>query len=213
MIEDKIRQFEALLRQNKRSNGMEFSDLELERLASYYQMVLKWNPRLHLTTLTEPAQFFHRHIFESDLAETFLEPSVRQVWDLGTGLGIPGIPLAILRPSVEVSLVESKRGKIVFLEEAVSGLKLTNARVLGQRIESLGDFPEGSALIARAVEQMDEIVSGMISSGRNCRQILILGSENLGEKFRKAAADCFKVDLIPLPGSERRFLINAISST
>ncbi|MFN0111193.1 MAG: 16S rRNA (guanine(527)-N(7))-methyltransferase RsmG [Blastocatellia bacterium] len=192
---------------------MEFSDLELERLANYYQMVLKWNSRLHLTTLTEPAQFFNRHIFESDFAEGYLDSSVNQVWDLGTGLGIPGIPIAILRPSVTVNLVESKRGKVVFLEEAVSALNLTNAKALGIRIESIGDFPADSGLIARAVEQMDEIILRMIASGRCCRQILVLGSENLAEKFRIAAADRFKVDSIPLPGSERRFLINAISST
>lgn len=213
MNQKSISQLKELLRKNGRSTGAGFSDLELDRLKSYYDLVLKWNTRLHLTTLTTPSQFFHRHIYESDFAETFISPSIEQVWDLGTGLGIPGIPLAVLRPDLAVNLVESKRGKVIFLEEVVSALNLTNTKVIGARIESIGQLPANSCLIARAVEKMEGVISEMIVRGRNCRQMIVLGAEDLGEKFREASEPGFQVQLAPIPGSERRFVINAISST
>ncbi len=213
MNQENIRQFEELLRKNGRSTGTGFSGLELERLKSYYELVLKWNARLHLTTLTTPPNFFHRHIYESDFAETFISPSVEQVWDLGTGLGVPGIPLAILRPELSINLVESKRGKVIFLEEVVSALNLTNAKVIGARIESIGQLPANSCLIARAVEKMEGVISEMIALGRNCRQMIVLGAEDIGEKFREALGTGFGVRLHTIPGSERRFVINAVSST
>ncbi len=213
MNQENLRKFEGLLRKNRRSTGAEFSDLELERLKSYYELVLKWNARLHLTTLTTPSEFFLRHIYESDFAETFILPSIDQIWDLGTGLGVPGIPLAILRPELIVNLVESKRGKVVFLEEAVSALKLTNVKVVGARIESIGQLPVNSCLIARAVEKMESIILEMMALGRNCRQIVVLGAEELGDKFRDFSESEFCISIAPIPGSERRYIINVLSST
>ena len=209
MIQDQVRQFEDLLVQTGRSNGIAFSDLERERLAKYYELVLKWNARLHLTTLTDPNQFFHRHIFESDFAETFISPSVEQLWDFGTGLGIPGIPLTIFRPELAAHLVESRRNKIIFLEEAVSSLNLANAKVVEARIETLGDLPENTCLIARAVEQMEGVVSEMVAIGKNCRQIMVLGSEELGLSFQSKVNDRFRVELNPIPDSDCRFVISA----
>lgn len=213
MNQENIRQFEELLRKNGRSTGAEFSDLELWCLKSYYELVLKWNARLHLTTLTEPSPFFHRHIYESDFAETFISSSIERVWDLGTGLGVPGIPLAILRPELSISLVESKRGKVIFLEEMVSSLKLTNVKVIAARIESIDKLPANICLIARAVEQMENVISEMIALGLNCRQMIVLGSEDLGTKLRVSLGPEFQVKLVPIPGSERRFVVNALSST
>lgn len=209
MIQKNIQQFEDLLIKNGRSNRSDFSGLERERLVKYYELVLKWNARLHLTTLTDPEQFFHRHIFESDFAEVFILPSVNEVWDLGTGLGIPGIPLSIFRSELAVKLVESRRNKVIFLEEVVSSLKLTNAGVIGARIESLDNPPEKSCLIARAVEQMGGIVSEMAVLGENCRQMLVLGSEELGLSFQSKVNGKFRVELKPIPGSDHRFIISA----
>ncbi|MGH9800506.1 MAG: 16S rRNA (guanine(527)-N(7))-methyltransferase RsmG [Blastocatellia bacterium] len=198
---------------NGRSTGAAFSDLERERLLKYYELVLKWNARLHLTTLTEPSQFFHRHIFESDFAETFILPSSESLWDLGTGLGIPGIPVAILRPELVVNLVESRRGKVIFLEEVISALSLTNARVVESRIESIANLPSKTCLIARAVEHMEDVVFRMVFLGTGCRQMMFLGSEELGLLFQSKVKASFRVELIPIPESDRRFVISAESST
>ncbi len=213
MIEDNLRHFEDLLRKNRRSIGAEFSALELERLREYYHLVLKWNPRLHLTTLIEPSQFFRRHIWESDFAERFISSQVEQVWDLGTGLGVPGIPLAILRPDLAINLVESRRGKVIFLEEVISALKLANVKVFEARIESLGDLPINSCLIARAVEQMEDMASKMFILGKNCRQIILLGTRGLADKLRFAPLASYKLQIEPIPESDRKFVVICLSFT
>lgn len=213
MTQEKIRQFEDLLKIKGRSTGEKFSSSELERLSRYYELVLKWNARLHLTTLTEPFTFFHRHVYESDFAGTFLEPSVKHLWDLGSGLGIPGIPLAIFRPDLNVTLVESTRGKAIFLEEVISLLNLENTHVVEKRFEHLGQLPFYSCLIARAVEQMGDMVAKMAVLGKNSRQVLLLGGESLAERLKVEFGASFRIQLIPIQNSERRFVISAVSST
>lgn len=213
MIEDNLRHIEDLLRNSQRSIGTEFSDLERERLLEYYRLVLKWNPRLHLTTLTEPPQFFQRHILESDFAEGFISSRVEQVWDLGTGLGVPGIPLAILRPDLAINLVESKRGKVIFLEEVVSALNLSNVKVIESRIESLGNLPDNSCLIARAVEQMEDVASKMFVMGKNCQQIILLATEDLPEKLQLIHRSSVRFQIEPIPGSNRKFVVICLSFT
>lgn len=213
MIEDEICKFEDQLRQQRRSSGAAFSESELEQLKKYYALVLKWNSRLHLTTETDPSCFFNRHIFESDFAETFISPSVAEVWDLGTGLGVPGIPLAILRPDLTIHLVESKRGKAIFLEEVASILNLSNVSVVQGRIEELKEFPKNSCLIARAVEQMESVVFEMMRLGENCRQIIVLGAEELSKRFCKDSSSNFHVHTAAIPGSVRKFVISGESFT
>src|SRR5262245_44317249 len=93
------------------SAGKGFSQTEIDSLSKYYELVLKWNPRLHLTTLIQPQAFFDRHIFESAFSASLLSPSINQIWDLGSGLGAPGMILAILRPDLAIHLVESSRNK------------------------------------------------------------------------------------------------------
>lgn len=209
MNQESLLQFDALLVKNGRSTGAAYSGSERERLMNYYELVLKWNSRLHLTTLADPDSFFCRHIFESDFAETFILPSVGELWDLGTGLGIPGIPIAVLRPDLKVNLVESRRNKIIFLEEVISSLKLANAQVIEARIESLGEFSENSCLIARAVEQMEGIVSQMVALGKNCRQLVVLGAEDLGDLLKAQLSSSFQFRFVPIPKSDRRFVLSA----
>src|ERR1044071_3066172 len=102
-----INLLEKILREKGRFDGAPFSESEIRSLLLYFELVLKWNPRLHLTTLVDPQQFFQFHILESDFAASLLLPSVTRLWDLGSGLGIPGIPIAILRPDLPVHLVEA----------------------------------------------------------------------------------------------------------
>ena len=213
MIEDQILQFEDQIRKSPRSSGAAFLELEVERLKTYYALVLKWNSRLHLTTETNPSRFFHRHILESEFAETFVSPSVEQVWDLGTGLGVPGIPLAILRPDLTINLVESKRGKAIFLEEVLSILNLSNAHVHQIRIEAIKELPANSCLVSRAVERMETVVLQIMGLGKSCRQALVFGSEELGEKLRKDFWEDFRFRVVPISGSDRKFVISAESFT
>lgn len=204
---------ELLLRENGRLNGRPFSEIEVERFLQYYQLVLKWNPRLHLTTLTAPETFFDRHLRESEFAESALLPEVKQVWDLGSGLGIPGLPLAVLRNDLTVTLVESKRHKAIFLEEVAATLELKNLRVVNSRIESLELPPPFSCLTARAVEEMGALIPSILKLGEGCIQLLLLGSGQLVQIVQEQLHQAFDLEALPLPKSQNRFLISLTRST
>jgi 16S rRNA (guanine527-N7)-methyltransferase len=192
-----------------------FTGAEIDLLLKYYELVLKWNKRLHLTTLTRPQEFFERHILESAFSESLILPSVNQVWDLGSGLGVPGIVIAILRPDLDLSLVEVSRNKALFLEEATRSLNLKNVKVVESRFETIEELPEESCLMVRAIERLEKMISEILKLGARSSQILIFGARSLEETARALIYinDKRKIESILIPGSNRRYLINIFRST
>jgi 16S rRNA (guanine(527)-N(7))-methyltransferase RsmG len=204
--------FHDLLRKSGRWDGKSFSDSEIDLLSKYYELVLKWNKRLHLTTLTQPQEFFERHILESAFAESLILFSVNQVWDLGSGLGVPGIVIAILRPDLNVRLVEVGHNKALFLEEAAAHLNLKNVKVIESRFEAIEGVPEKSCLTVRAIDKMEKMIPEILRLGANASQILLFGAKGLEEKIQELAHDK-KIESLLIPGSNRRYVINILCST
>lgn len=174
-------------------------DLARQQVLDYYQLVLKWNPRLHLTTLTGPEEFFERHLREALLAAPFLLQRVASLWDLGSGLGVPGIPLSLLRPDLEVILVEASANKAIFLETVIDELGLTRTRVVCCRFQDLPPLPPRSAVTVRAIEKMESILPEILDFGKKAEQILFFCSASLAAKLDKPL-------LHPIPGSCDRWI-------
>lgn len=177
-----------------------------QQALAYYQLVLKWNPRLHLTTLTRPEEFFERHLCEALFAAPFLLPRVASLWDLGTGLGVPGVPLSLLRPDLDITLVEASANKAIFLETVIDELALTRTRVVCRRFQALPPLPPGSAITVRAIERMDSILPEILDFGRNAEQILFFCSASFAARLDKPL-------LHPLPGSHGRWIAELRCST
>jgi 16S rRNA (guanine(527)-N(7))-methyltransferase RsmG len=190
-----------------------FTEAEIDLLSKYYELVLKWNKRLHLTTLTQPLEFFERHILESAFSESLILPSINQIWDLGSGLGVPGMALAILRPELDSYLVEAGRNKALFLEETASHLKLKNVKVVESRFETLETLPEDSCLMSRAIEKMEKVIPHILKLGELASQIMIFGSKDLEARARLYINDKRKIESALIPGSNRRYIINILRST
>jgi 16S rRNA (guanine(527)-N(7))-methyltransferase RsmG len=176
-------------------------------------MVLKWNKRLHLTTLTQPQEFFERHILESAFSESLILPSVNQVWDLGSGLGVPGMVIAILRPDLDVHLVEASRNKALLLEETFTHLNLENVKIIRSRFEILETLPEESCLTVRAIEKMEKLLPEILRLGGRSSQILIFGAKSFEARSRIYINDQRKIESALIPGSDGRYVINIIRST
>ena len=189
-----------------------FAEGEADLLSKYYELVLKWNSRLHLTTLTRPQEFLERHILESAFAESLILPSVNQVWDLGSGLGVPGMVIAILRSDLNVRLIEVSRNKVLFLEEAAAYLKLKNVEVLESRFENIESASEKSCLTVRAIEKMEKMIPEILRLGAMAPQILIFGAKSLEEKTRALIHDK-KIESLLIPRSNQRYVMNIIRST
>jgi len=177
-----------------------------QQALAYYQLVLKWNPRLHLTTLTRPEEFLDRHLHEPLFAAPFLLPEVTSLWDLGSGLGVPGVPLSLLRPDLDITLVEASARKAIFLEAVIHELALTRTRVVSQRFQEISPLPPGSAITVRAIERMDSILPEILKFAENAAQILFFCSASFAARLDSPL-------LHPIPGSHDRWIAELRCST
>lgn len=129
-----------------------------EPLARYLALMLRWNATYNLTAIRDPREMVTKHLLDS-LAMVPAVRGVATLADLGTGPGLPGIPLAIAVPGLHVTLVESAGKKARFMREALRTLRLGNAEVAESRIEALdrpGDF---QAITARALATLPQILA------------------------------------------------------
>ncbi|MFO0555812.1 MAG: 16S rRNA (guanine(527)-N(7))-methyltransferase RsmG [Polyangiaceae bacterium] len=136
----------------------------LAPLAEYLGRLLATNERMNLTAVTEPKEAWVRHVADalSLLPHLGGLDASSRVADVGSGGGVPGIPLAIARPELQFTLIEATQKKATFLREAVADLGLTNVDVLPERAESLAKLPlhrgRYNVVIARAVAKIAELV-------------------------------------------------------
>lgn len=127
------------------------SGVQLDQLESHYLSLTRWNERLNLTRIVSLAESVQFHYCESLFLASFLPVGPLRIVDVGSGAGFPGIPVAILRPDCEITLVESHQRKSVFLREAAR--QLENVRVIAKRAEDIDQQFEW--LISRAVAPSD----------------------------------------------------------
>lgn len=120
-------------------NFFKLSDDQVEKLDQYAALLIKWNRTHNLTTITEPNKIWLNH-FADSLQPILLIPNLGRLIDLGTGAGLPGIPIALLRPNVEVVLVEARQKKVAFCEAVVRELNLKNVVVKWGRAEECSEF-------------------------------------------------------------------------
>ena len=126
-------------------------------LLAYLDLLVRWNRTYNLTAVRDPREMVSRHLLDSLAMESFLD-GIGTLADLGTGPGLPGIPLAIARPRLRVTLVEANGKKARFLREAVRTLGLANAEVAESRIEALDRPGAFDAITARALATLPQIL-------------------------------------------------------
>jgi 16S rRNA (guanine527-N7)-methyltransferase len=134
----------AFVRTDLSRLGLRVSEEALCPLASYLDLLLEANTRFNLTAVRDRDEAWRRHIIDSLTLLPFLEevPAGGRVVDVGSGGGLPGIPIAIVRPDLRVTLVESTGKKARFLTECVQRLGLTGCRVATERAEALARDPQ-----------------------------------------------------------------------
>lgn len=190
-----------------------FNATEIERFCRYYQLVLKWNERLHLTTLTAPHEFAERHLLESAFASQKILETVQRVWDVGSGAGLPGIPFAILRPDLKVILIEANKNKAIFLKEVGFELGIRNIKVLNQRFETISGVGEGDCVTTRALDSLHRLAPKIFTFGQSAAQFLLFGNQNLLEVARMYLLTDWKESSFSIPNSDNRLLVSPFRFT
>lgn len=130
-------------------------------LLDYLALLARWNRTYNLTAVRDPAEMVGKHLLDSLAMHPFVDALVERdgaLADLGTGPGLPGVPLAIVKPGLRVTLVESNGKKARFLREAVRQLGLKHVRVAESRIEALDEPGRYAAITARALATLPLIV-------------------------------------------------------
>ncbi len=142
--------------------GIELDSEAIDRFALFSTLLIEGNSRLNLTRVP-PEEFVTRHYLDSlALFAIGQWQEIRTVLDVGTGAGFPGIPLAIVRPEWQITLLDSTRKRLLFLDDVIAKLKLPNVRTVHSRAEEFNrNAPESShfdLVVSRAVAPMTQLV-------------------------------------------------------
>ena len=151
--------------QQELSRGLDQLGLALDgearqRLLDYLALLQKWNRVYNLTAVRDPVQMVSNHLLDSLILVRYLSP--RRLLDVGTGAGLPGIPLAIAWPSTPVTLLDSNHKKTAFLRHAAAELKLRNVEVITDRVEHWQAPEPFGLIVARAFSDIAQFVASTL---------------------------------------------------
>ncbi|MDX5630545.1 MULTISPECIES: 16S rRNA (guanine(527)-N(7))-methyltransferase RsmG [unclassified Brenneria] len=136
--------------------GIVVSDKQKDLLIQYVEMLNKWNKAYNLTSVREPGQMLVRHIMDSIVVEPHLQG--QRFIDVGTGPGLPGIPLAIVRPGAHFTLLDSLGKRIRFLRQVQHELQLENISPVQSRVEDFPADPPFDGIVSRAFASLQDMV-------------------------------------------------------
>ena len=153
--------FETHLIEGAKTIGITFSEKEMNQLSRYGELLIEWNEKMNLTGITDPQGVAVKHMLDSAVGTTLL-PQEASLVDVGTGAGFPGIVLKILRPDLEIVLLDSLRKRLNFLDVVIHELGLEKIRTVHARAEEAGHKKElresFDIVVARAVSSLPALL-------------------------------------------------------
>lgn len=174
-------------------------------LADYLALLLRWNEKLNLTAIRGPESIVRRHFLESIFCSQRLPSGITTLLDFGSGAGFPGLPIALCRPNISVTLGESQAKKASFLREAVRSLRI-KAEVFDGRIESMrGRSFDCVAL--RAVDKMPDACRVAFSLLEPGGWMTLFSTGNSLPQFIPHLDQIAWRPPVAMPGSEQEILI------
>jgi len=201
-METEIEQFRHALARHGAAFGVELQAEHIERLISHYELLLKWNPKLHLVAPCSPEEFAVRHILESLMLLKHL-PKDARVADVGSGAGLPLIPCLLVRNDLRGVLIESSQRKAAFLKEALRAIHPPDrTQLIVTRFED-GPSPDVDFITCRALDKFTELLPKLIDWAPPNATYLLFAGQSLLARIRQLL-QVSSVELIPQ--SEQRFL-------
>jgi 16S rRNA (guanine527-N7)-methyltransferase len=186
---------------------LQLDQQQVTQIQQYTKILVTWNDKVNLTAIRDPLEILYRHFCESMFGATFLPVEKCRLADVGSGGGFPGLPLKILRPELEVFLIESNVKKATFLAEVIRELELTDARVLVSRFEELGEEVAPLDFVcSRALGEFSKFLNWAGSPSVSSKNALLwLGGRDL-EEVRMIPGWIWAAPR-PMPHSLQRFLL------
>lgn len=147
-----------VLADGARALGLDLDDAQIAQLMDYLALLSKWNAVYNLTAVRDPAQMVTQHLLDS-LAAVPAFADAKNVLDVGAGGGLPGIVLAIARPDMRVSMIDTVHKKTAFLTQAKAELGLKNVTVHTARVEQLKVAERFDVVTSRAFAELADFVN------------------------------------------------------
>lgn len=143
-----------MLKKALNENKIALNDQKTTQLEVFLEQLNRWNKAYNLTAITDPKEQIYKHIIDSlSIRDAIVGPNV---CDVGTGPGLPGIPLAIALPDIHFTLIDSLQKRIIFIQQTLIKLDITNVTAIHQRIEDTqGSF---NTIISRAFSSIKDFV-------------------------------------------------------
>jgi len=149
---------DELLRDGLKILDIPFVEDQIEQFIIYLSELKKWNRAYNLTALKTDADIVIKHFLDSLLFLKVLPPYVKRIADVGTGAGFPGIPIQIIRPDIEIVLIEPVQKKALFLEHMQRLLNMNSMKIMNIRVEDVRDLLVDAA-VTRALFSVGEFIN------------------------------------------------------
>lgn len=182
---------------------------QLAQVAQYLNLLVKWNAKTNLTAVRAPEEMVTRHFGESFFAASQLiaQETPQAAFDLGSGAGFPGVPLAIYAPEVRVTLIEAQNKKATFLKEVARTLGLQNVTVHAARAEDLAGKSGANLVTMRAVEKFTESAALALRLLQPEGRLALLIGDAQAENARRLLPGLQWQDPVAFPGGTSRVLL------
>ena len=137
--------------------GLDLSGEQQDKLLAYVEMLKKWNKTYNLTALRDESQIISHHLLDSLTLPPYLE-GAQTMLDVGSGGGQPGIPAAVCRPDLQITLLDANTKKTSFLQQAAIELELKNVRVVSGRVEAVQGL-RADVITSRAFAELADFIN------------------------------------------------------
>src|SRR5712671_1319028 len=182
-------------------------DEQVLQIQQYMKILLAWNEKVNLTAIRDPLEVLYRHFCESMYAAVAVPLQGGRLADVGSGGGFPGLALKIIRPELQVFLIESNVKKATFLAEVVRELAIADTRVLVSRYEELGEeITPVDFVCSRALGEFDKFLKWAGSERLAASQVVLWAGGRDVEEIKKIRAWGWR-EPVSIPHSLQRFLL------
>lgn len=169
--------------------GVELSAQHHEQLLAYLALLIKWNKAYNLTAVRDPNEMVSRHLLDSLSVVPFVTEAGDNWLDVGSGGGMPGIPLAILFPERQFTLLDSNGKKTRFLTQVKLELKLANLQVIHSRVEAFTPTVPFSGICSRAFSSLEDFSNWTRHLGDGSTQWLAMKGVHPDDELQALPAD------------------------
>ncbi len=184
-----MEEFVEELKKQAEQIGINLSELQINKMHKYMNLMLEWNEKMNLTAITEEKEIIQKHFIDSLTIVKYIEGNAKII-DVGTGAGFPGIPLKIVREDLDITLLDSLNKRIKFLDEVINEIELKGIKTVHARVEEFGKDKEYREnfdyATSRAVANLATLSEYMLPLVKKCGKCICMKGSNVESELKES---------------------------